>query len=87
MPIKMIYRADIRYHFAMRTLVDIPKQDLDALDQLGRRRRMSRAGVIRKAVSDYLARNRSPTFDEAFGLWADRAVDGLDYQRKIRSEW
>ncbi len=71
----------------MRTLVDIPRQDLEALDQLGQRRRESRAKLIREAVSDYLARNRGPGFEEAFGLWSDRAVDGLDYQRKIRSEW
>jgi metal-responsive CopG/Arc/MetJ family transcriptional regulator len=71
----------------MRTLVDIPKQDLDALDRLGRRRRTSRAHVIREAVSAYLARNRSLAMDEAFGLWSEAAIDGLDYQRKIRSEW
>ncbi len=71
----------------MRTLVDIPKQDLEALDQLGRRRRVSRAKVIREAVSAYLARNAGPALNEAFGLWSRHGVDGLDYQRKIRSEW
>ena len=71
----------------MRTLVDIPSNDLEALDQLGQRRRESRAKLIREAVSDYLARNRGPAFAEAFGLWSDQAVDGLEYQRKIRSEW
>ena len=71
----------------MRALVDLPKQDLEALDDLGRRRRTSRAGLIREAVSDYLARNRAPGLDEAFGLWSGPAVDGLTYQRKIRSEW
>ena len=71
----------------MRTLVDIPKSDLDALDRLGQSRRASRAKLIREAVSDLLARNRGSDPDEAFGLWGDSSVDGLDYQRKIRSEW
>jgi len=25
--------------------------------------------------------------DEAFGLWADRHIDGLAYQENIRAEW
>jgi hypothetical protein len=25
--------------------------------------------------------------DHAFGLWADRKIDGLEYQRKLRDEW
>ncbi len=25
--------------------------------------------------------------NEVFGLWADRKVDGLDYQNGIRAEW
>jgi Arc/MetJ-type ribon-helix-helix transcriptional regulator len=25
--------------------------------------------------------------DEVFGLWADRHIDGLAYQEKIRAEW
>ena len=71
----------------MKTLVDIPKPDLEALDHLGHRRKASRAKLIREAVSDFLALNRRAGRDEAFGLWRDRAIDGLDYQRKIRSEW
>lgn len=23
----------------------------------------------------------------AFGIWKDRSVDGVDYQRKLRAEW
>ncbi len=29
---------------------------------------------------------KSP-IDEVFGLWADRHIDGLAYQEKIRAEW
>jgi len=71
----------------MRTLIDLPEPDVRALDEIGRRRHVSRAKVIRQAVGEYLARNAESDVDAAFGLWRDRAVDGLDYQRKAREEW
>jgi metal-responsive CopG/Arc/MetJ family transcriptional regulator len=71
----------------MRTLVDIPGPDLDALDRLGRRRGVSRAKVIRQAIRDYLARSGQDEGASAFGAWKDRGEDGLDYQRRIRAEW
>jgi metal-responsive CopG/Arc/MetJ family transcriptional regulator len=71
----------------MRTLVDLPEPDIRALDQLGQQRRVSRAKIIRQAVRDYLAKTRTEGVDSAFGLWRDQAVDGLEYQRKLRDEW
>ena len=82
-----IYIADIRCETAMRTLVDIPERDVKALDELSRRRRVSRAGVIRAAIGDYLARHRGPDREEAFGLWEADGEDGLEYERRLRSEW
>jgi len=29
----------------------------------------------------------SSPIDEVFGLWAERHIDGLAYQEKIRAEW
>jgi len=71
----------------MRTLVDLPEPDVVALDEIGRRRRVSRAKIIRQAVGEYLARNAEGEFQTAFGLWRDQTVDGLAYQRKAREEW
>jgi metal-responsive CopG/Arc/MetJ family transcriptional regulator len=71
----------------MRTLVDIPEQDVRALDELSRRRRVSRARVIRAAIGDYLARHKGRDGEDAFGLWGKGAVDGLEYERRLRSEW
>jgi metal-responsive CopG/Arc/MetJ family transcriptional regulator len=71
----------------MRTLVDIPEGDVRALDDLSRRRRVSRARVIRAAIGDYLARHRRQDEEDAFGLWGKSAVDGLEYERRLRSEW
>jgi len=71
----------------MRTLVDIPEQDVKALDELGRRRRVSRSKVIREAVRDYLGRHEDKDLGTFLGLWGDGEIDGLEYQRRIRSEW
>lgn len=71
----------------MRTLVDIPEEDVRSLDELGRRRSLSRSKIIRDAVREYLERNFARGEAEAFGLWGDRDVDGLDYQRRVRAEW
>lgn len=71
----------------MRTLIDIEDESIRQLDELAARRKRSRAALIRDAVSDYLERNAVEQPGEAFGLWRERKVDGLDYQEKLRSEW
>jgi metal-responsive CopG/Arc/MetJ family transcriptional regulator len=71
----------------MRTLVDLADHQLEALDKLSKQQKRSRAALIRQAIDDYLARRRSKQEGEAFGLWGKRKVDGLTYQKKVRSEW
>jgi len=71
----------------VRTLVDIPEQDIAALDAVRRRRQVSRSEVIRQAVRDYLGRNAPPDAEVGFGLWGEGGVDGVDYQRRLRAEW
>ncbi len=74
----------------MRILVDIPEPQLRELTRLSKRRKVSRAAVIREALSAYLARQKSTTEKDmrnAFGLWGDHKIDGLEYQRKLRDEW
>jgi metal-responsive CopG/Arc/MetJ family transcriptional regulator len=71
----------------MRTLVDIPDEDVSALDDLRARRGVSRAELIRAAIGDFLARNPSVETAAAFGLWRGRVADGVEYQRRLRDEW
>ena len=71
----------------MRTLVDIPDKQLKELTRLSKARKTSRAALIRDAVAAYLNRPLFSEKDPAFGAWGDKTVDGLEYQRKIRSEW
>ena len=69
-----------------RILVDIPQKYLDELGAIARVEKRPRAEIIRRAIADYVEQNRPATAD-AFGIWKDRQVDGLDYQEAIRSEW
>ncbi|HEY6633870.1 MAG TPA: CopG family transcriptional regulator [Rhizobiaceae bacterium] len=71
----------------MRALVDIEEQQIERLDELARRQKKSRAALIRVAVREYLAARNAEDAGDAFGLWGKRAVDGLEYQERVRSEW
>ncbi len=71
----------------MRTIVDLPEQQLEALKAMGEREGISRAELMRRAVAEYLARHRGAAEDTAFGLWRQRGEDGLRYQERVREEW
>lgn len=71
----------------MRTLVDIPEAQLRRLDSRARRDGRSRAALIREAVDKMLGPEETLSIDDVYGLWGDHAVDGLQYQQAIRSEW
>ena len=70
----------------MRTLVDLPEDELEELSALSRSRKVSRAELIRQAVSGFLAQNKAG-MEDSFGLWKKKGVDGVEYQEKLRSEW
>lgn len=73
----------------MRTLVDIPDDDIEKLDALAAKRKQSRAAAIREAVTLYLVRNSDNDWIErGYGYWADREDirDGLEYQLAIRED-
>jgi metal-responsive CopG/Arc/MetJ family transcriptional regulator len=71
----------------MRTLIDIPETELAQLNKLSRSRRVSRAELVRSAISKYLESHHADQVEQAFGLWAGNKVDGVAYQNKMRSEW
>jgi metal-responsive CopG/Arc/MetJ family transcriptional regulator len=70
----------------MRTLVDLPEDELEELSALSRSRKVSRAELIRQAVAGFLAQNKAG-MEDSFGLWKKKGVDGVEYQEKLRSEW
>ncbi len=71
----------------MRTLVDIPDKQLHELVEICKQEKRSRAAVVREAIAVYITEHRSKKSVDAFGLWGKKKIDGLKYQRKIRSEW
>lgn len=74
----------------MRAIVDIPAEDLTALDLLARRNRWSRAEAVRQSVRKMLADQPSDIdaiLDEVCGSWAHLGIDGLAHQQALRAEW
>ena len=71
----------------MRTIIDLPSDQLEALAEICRRDGISRAEAIRQAVAQHVQRERTDQASGAFGLWKNRPVDGLKYQRRVRREW
>ena len=73
----------------MRTLVDIPDDDVRWLDNRAVMEGKSRAAVVRDAVAKYRTVGTTEGIQGAFGLWRDRndIGDAVEWQRRIRAEW
>jgi hypothetical protein len=75
----------------MRTIVDLPDEQIRALDSYSKKYGVSRAEAVRRAVAMFLPKRRHRKLDfrnhPAFGSWKDREVDSVEYQRKLRAEW
>lgn len=69
-----------------RVLITLPDEHLDAIDQLARSQKRSRAAIIREALAAYLEHKPNDAFAAAFGSWKGE-VDGLTYERRFREEW
>lgn len=71
----------------MRTIVDLPEDQIEALKQLSEQSRLSRAELMRRAVAEFLDHHQAKSPDEAFGIWRGREKDSLEYQQSLRGEW
>ena len=71
----------------MRTIVDLPDKQIEALKRMSESANSSRAELVRRAIDEYLARHQPAQGDDAFGLWEKRETDGLTYQERARDEW
>ena len=76
----------------VRTVINLEDKQIAWLDQQAALRRVSRASLIRQAVSEYQARNRrgsdvslQKALEHTAGIW--QSGDGLEYQVRIRKEW
>ena len=73
-----------------RSLADLTPKQLEDLNQLASALDTSRAALIREAVATFVAvknEELKPPAPDVFGLWRDRAVDGLAYEQELRNEW
>lgn len=70
----------------MRTIVDIPEADLERLSGICEAEGISRAEAVRRAVKLYLEK-QSAGGKDVFGMWKDRGIDALEYERSLREEW
>ena len=73
----------------MRTIVEIPDELVDALDRMKAREKASRSELIRKAIESILHIRKANGLSErpGFGCWGKKGPDGLEHQRRLRSEW
>ncbi len=73
------------YIYIMKTILELPQDLIELLSRVCKHKQISKAEAIRTAVRVYWGAD-APT-DSAFGLWKNRKIDGMAYQRKLRSEW
>lgn len=71
----------------MRTIIDLPDDQLAALDAWRLAHGVSRAEAVRRAVAKLLDDEpaRRAAIDAACGIWKGR--DGLEEQERLRGEW
>ncbi|MGB7191113.1 MAG: CopG family transcriptional regulator [Acidobacteriaceae bacterium] len=71
----------------MRILIDVPKPDLELMDEVAGKLTISRAEFVRRALTVSLTPYRGKMNHAAFGSWSGSSKDGLLYQERIREEW
>ena len=81
----------------MRTIIELPADQVESLDEWCRKEGVSRAEAVRRAVAEHLRKHRTGGGERAFGIWrlghrslgegGDMAEDGLAYQERQRREW
>jgi metal-responsive CopG/Arc/MetJ family transcriptional regulator len=71
----------------MRTIVDLPKEQLAALARLCERQNISRAEAVRRAVGLLIKESSSDNKEVGFGIWKHKKTDSRKYVEKLRSEW
>jgi len=76
----------------MRPIVDLPQEQIEALDTYAKSKGISRAAVVREAVATYLPnkKKRKVSFkdDPFFGSEKrPKGFDSVEYVRKLRAEW
>ncbi len=71
----------------MRTIVDLPEEQVRGLDLWCKRERISRTEAVRRAIRTALSIQSSSPRRDAFGAWADKKMNSGKYVEALRAEW
>jgi metal-responsive CopG/Arc/MetJ family transcriptional regulator len=71
----------------MRTIVDLPDEQLGALARLCEEQNISRAEAVRRAVDQLIRETAMKRKDVGFGIWRNKRIDSRKYVEKLRTEW
>ncbi len=71
----------------MRTIVDLPDEQLGALARLCEKQKISRAEAVRRAVDRLIKESRSDQKDVGFGIWKHKHIESRSFIEKLRNEW
>jgi metal-responsive CopG/Arc/MetJ family transcriptional regulator len=71
----------------MRTIVELPDEQLEALGDICAHEQASRAEIIRRAVGSYILGKQAGKGRSAFGLWKKKKINAVNYEAKLRAEW
>jgi metal-responsive CopG/Arc/MetJ family transcriptional regulator len=71
----------------MRTIIDLPEDQVRELESLCKAERISRAEAVRRALAQMLSQKQSTGRENAFGVWKNKKIDGRKFVEKLRREW
>ena len=71
----------------MRTIIDLPEEQVRGLAALCEAQGISRAEAVRRAVARLLAEEQRPGRGQAFGAWRHKKIDSTRFVQAVRDEW
>ena len=71
----------------MRTIIDLPENQVNAIAELCKAQGISRAEAGRRAVAELLNHQQTAGRDKAFGAWKGKKVNSRDFVDALRQEW
>ena len=72
---------------SMRTIVDLPDEQLGALARLCEKQKISRAEAVRRAVDRLIKESKADQKDVGFGFWKHKNMESRKFVEKLRNEW
>ena len=71
----------------MRTIIELPDEQAQALSVLCRDENISRAEAVRRGVALLLEKQHANGRDQAFGAWKKKKIDSRKFVASLRREW